>query len=651
MDIQAAREKYPQYDDMSDEELGRAVHKKFYDDLPWEVFAFKVGLDAANPSAGSPPTPTPRKPSLLPIKRVEDGQGLFGSTVDFGPSEFTDSIKRAVETPGQILSGEASMTPQEMNEVALETAGMAAGGPFASRAGRAAIDTAAEVAASPAIAEVVAGAANVARTASQRAGEVTGISRIFERVVDQLPSNVDKAAAKRLVQRLEQDGLSIDEIDNELKRLGELATIADAGGKNIQGQTRKLIQEPGKTNQLADEVLEPRQATQGTRVVDSVGANISDKQFYGEMDKIVERQKTIAAPLYREAFKANKSVESPLINRILETPAGKEAIAYARSRVQNRMSRMGEPDKELTAQLKELSELGLADPVKGGVARGLKLETLDLVKQALGDAEQAIKRKVISGNAKPGELKDMGDLRRAFTAELDRLDVTAKAGPNSLKSEGGAYARARKVWSDDASILDAMDMGRNFAKGDEELTARAFAKLSNAEKEAFRTGAAREMIATIRKTGMTPPALKNALRDTAIRDKIKVIAPTQRQFENFVNTLDREARFSQTNALRGGSQTGLLAAEGADMGMDFSGALISGMTGNPVGAGTSVISTALNWLKRAGIPQSVKDRMGEMLLSTDPAVQRRAMVLMRQMQTRKPDQIRGPSSLTTGGPK
>lgn len=42
--IQEVRAKYPQYDDLSDEQLAGALHQKFYADMPFEQFASKIGL-------------------------------------------------------------------------------------------------------------------------------------------------------------------------------------------------------------------------------------------------------------------------------------------------------------------------------------------------------------------------------------------------------------------------------------------------------------------------------------------------------------------------------------------------------------------------------------------------------------------------------
>src|SRR3569832_343289 len=47
--MQEVRSKYPQYSDLSDEQLAGALHKKFYADMPYEDFAKKVGLSVPGP--------------------------------------------------------------------------------------------------------------------------------------------------------------------------------------------------------------------------------------------------------------------------------------------------------------------------------------------------------------------------------------------------------------------------------------------------------------------------------------------------------------------------------------------------------------------------------------------------------------------------
>jgi hypothetical protein len=62
MNIQEIRQKYPQYNDLSDEQLADGLHKKYYSDLPKDDFYGKIGLKQKAPEA--PPVQT--GPRVLP---------------------------------------------------------------------------------------------------------------------------------------------------------------------------------------------------------------------------------------------------------------------------------------------------------------------------------------------------------------------------------------------------------------------------------------------------------------------------------------------------------------------------------------------------------------------------------------------------------
>ena len=47
MNIAEIRKKYPQYDDLSDEQLARGLHSKFYSDMDFGEFSNKIGLNSA----------------------------------------------------------------------------------------------------------------------------------------------------------------------------------------------------------------------------------------------------------------------------------------------------------------------------------------------------------------------------------------------------------------------------------------------------------------------------------------------------------------------------------------------------------------------------------------------------------------------------
>ena len=49
MDMKEVRAQYPQYGDLSDDQLGRALHAKYYSDMPYDAFATKVGIRPEKP--------------------------------------------------------------------------------------------------------------------------------------------------------------------------------------------------------------------------------------------------------------------------------------------------------------------------------------------------------------------------------------------------------------------------------------------------------------------------------------------------------------------------------------------------------------------------------------------------------------------------
>lgn len=64
MNINEIREKYPQYNDLSDEQLAQGLHQKFYSDLPFADFSSKIGL-ATKPVASPAPVVDPNSSDLV----------------------------------------------------------------------------------------------------------------------------------------------------------------------------------------------------------------------------------------------------------------------------------------------------------------------------------------------------------------------------------------------------------------------------------------------------------------------------------------------------------------------------------------------------------------------------------------------------------
>jgi Transglycosylase SLT domain len=83
MTLDTIRQNYPQYKDLSDEQLLQGLHNKFYSDMPFDAFAAKLGYkpQGAGPAIAVPPGagPTLGEPKLNPLagQKAPGGSGIM----------------------------------------------------------------------------------------------------------------------------------------------------------------------------------------------------------------------------------------------------------------------------------------------------------------------------------------------------------------------------------------------------------------------------------------------------------------------------------------------------------------------------------------------------------------------------------------------
>lgn len=363
-----------------------------------------------------------------------------------------------------------------------------------------------------------------------------------------------------IMKAISNDNTSPNIVSNKLASMGPNAMLSDAAGENTRGLARAIGNMPGPAKEIAQQALEERQVGQSDRITQAAlqGLGVSPSDIYGDvLSKLDKQQSDQAAPLYQEAFSANKNISSPIIDRVLSTDAGQTALKFAARRMNNRQALMGVPDPELAEQAKLV---GSYEP--GGIASGLKLETLDLVKQGLDDQ---IGNKFRNGEN--GEAKDLIGLKNGFLKELDNQDVTAKAGPNSTKPEGGAYAQARSAYADKASAKDALDSGYDYVtKGD----FTALSSLKDAQKPYFRIGVANKISDILQNTSDGADSVKRIFGSPAKRAKLASVFPDADSFKKFEDTVNNEKEFTKTyQAVTKGSRTAPLAEDIADTSNSF----------------------------------------------------------------------------------
>lgn len=89
------REQYPQYGDMSDQELADALHSRFYSDIPRADFDQRIGI------ANAPPQDRTVRGAILPFERNLDTGEISVAVPAVG-----DAIINALKLPGDVASGD-----------------------------------------------------------------------------------------------------------------------------------------------------------------------------------------------------------------------------------------------------------------------------------------------------------------------------------------------------------------------------------------------------------------------------------------------------------------------------------------------------------------------------------------------------------------
>lgn len=353
-------------------------------------------------------------------------------------------------------------------------------------------------------------------------------------------------------------------------------TLAEIGGHRVTNLAKGAAQYPSG-EAVSKEFFNDRIDKVSGNIKNAVADKISpDTTYYSTLDDILKKGRAKAAPDYDAAFAANKSIASPLLDRLLERPAGKKALQYASETFRNAAERMANPDPELTETARELAQFGKMAPQKGGVAAGLKLKALDEVKKQIDLMTRDAKRAMEMGSGTSREYQDLNELRSDFIKELDNLDVTKRAGPNSERPEGGLYKQARAKASDYITAHDAMEAGKDFQKLDPEIISRTFEKYGDTEKEAFKAGIVKSLRDSLDKSPDNANLYSKVFGSAEKRNRLEqVMGPNE--FADLSKRMDAEKNiYKLRHEILGGSPTAskLIAAQefenaGVDLAADI----------------------------------------------------------------------------------
>jgi len=562
--ISEVRAKFPQYNDLSDEQLAAALHQKFYSDMPKAEFDRLVGLGAP---AAAPAASAPKAEAPGVFQGVTDALGSgfsFGlqdearaigraaSQWAFGqargePVSYADAYAAAVEDErakarafaeaNPVISGAANLVGGVASAAPARVASAVAAAPLTTA------QAAKQAAISGAISGGVAGfgegegglaprlenAAQGAAVGGAVSGALVPVANAAVRGYQALGLNATERARAKLLQALKRDGMTPDDLLRNLDEMGPYATVVDAGGENTRTLGTAVASVPGKGKEAA-QLLNSRLVGQGGRITEAAreGLNVPAKNFYATTAELEAQRAAAAKPLYEQAY-AKPFVWSDKLEQMMKRPSMERALANA-----VRIAR--EEDVSPSALGLNFNEAG--DVIFEKVP---SMRTLDYIKRGLDDVLESTYRDKTTGRLVLDTWGGKVDrTRRELLAELDRLNPT--------------YASARAAWSGPTDSKEAMALGREALDPSRasEITAKRIAALSPNDKEFFRLGVMRKIEEMVKSTPSSQDgksgadAVKRIFGNAMIREKLALAFPSPAAFREFERQMLNEANFFNT---------------------------------------------------------------------------------------------------------
>lgn len=417
-----------------------------------------------------------------------------------------------------------------------------------------------------------------------------------------------KKAADLALKAMSRDNLSVSDVAKNFATTKPVM-LADQG-RNLQRLGRTVETVPGAGSERATAALRSRQLGQGERVVQDVRGKIANVDYLGTKEALQEARKVGALPLYQEAF-ALGPVTSPRIEKFIADPILQQGIKNGL-----KIQRLEALADDVPFNPSDYAVMGFnaaGDPILAAVPN---MRLLDAAKRGLDDILEGYRDTTTGKLVLDQTGRAIDRVRAAFVKELDRVTTDPGTGRS-------IYSEARKAWSGPSQSLDAMAMGRAFARGDSEVVARTYQGLSPTDREFFKMGVVRQIEDTIMKSRDGWDTVSKIFGSKDQRARLASLFDSPNEFMLFEKAMKQEARMFETQKLvTGGSPTGRIAAEQADAG-GLEQMMFDLATTGPRGAAMGAIGRG--WNRAKGINEGTADELSKLLFEADPMGRIRAL--------------------------
>lgn len=384
-----------------------------------------------------------------------------------------------------------------------------------------------------------------------------------------------------------QSGVSnpVNQVAARFTKLGDEATVADAGGRSTNQLLDTLATLPGQAKDSVEQLIHQRQAGRAGRLITAAedGLSTQGQRLTPNIEQWTADRATASAPLYDQ------------VRKIDIQPSGNlSSVVQAADDI----GALGEARKMATANQQRFG-LDPANP------QSWNMGDLDQVKQGL---DQLIAKQ---WDAVGGKLTPLGTAYQGLKSRLVKELDTATTNPQTGES---IYKAARDAYAGPSAIIDAANKGRLALSKDGAAISGITGDLSASEMQAFRLGAFESLRSKLGKESGQTEILK-MWKEPATREKLLSIFGDEGKFRQFAADVARESRLKGLESVGRGSQTASRQFAAGDLDMsalaDAGGALASAKTGNLMGA----VGAAQNAWNRVATPEPVRNQIAKLLLS------------------------------------
>ncbi|CAB4165331.1 hypothetical protein UFOVP833_49 [uncultured Caudovirales phage] len=417
-----------------------------------------------------------------------------------------------------------------------------------------------------------------AKSLSSAASEGGQQGSIFSRTAD-AANPVESGAIDRLATAAQRAGLTKEQAERKLAELGPEGMLADLE-QQFLSEARRAHTLPGQTKSTAPLALEGRDKMTGNRIVSAFEGAEPPPSAHAAL-KAMDTNRSVVGEKAYGAMRGEKLNVSPEMQDLMKVPAVRDAVAQIQA--------------DAASTGRNLTEIEIAHRVK----------------QKLNDTATAA-----FASGKPINKADLGDLAARFESAL-------KAANPSVREADTTYRAA-------ASLPEYFEAGRSFLRGGStekatQSSAPALADLLMGADPLQRISA---------RAGATNAARETALEGTAparaLARRVESSDPVQAklrelygpQADRILQQATAERTFAETsNDILRGSKTAEKLAEALDGGT---------LKGVPTSK-SSVMQTLMGLPEKIMAPnEAVRDRIGQILLNSNPEENRRILALIEE---------------------